>query len=140
MKCISSIVLTGAVFLALGSWSASAAGAGHWAGIADEVIKEIDNAETLAKAGKTDDAKEAVINSYFGIFEEKKMEIAERSALGMTRVTAVEAMFNDLRKAAGKPGATDLHKLAEPLREALRVDARELDAAKIGPDGVEVTK
>jgi len=140
MKRVSSMVLTGAVFLALAPLPASAAQPGHWAGIADEVITEIDSAEALAKAGKADDAKEAVINSYFGIFEEKKMEIAERSTLGMTRVSAVEAMFNDLRKAVGKPGGAELHKLAEPLRQALRADARELDAAKIGPDGVEVMK
>lgn len=114
--------------------------AGYWAGIAEDVIGEVDRAEAFAKAGQTDDAKEAVINSYFALFEDKKMETAERSALGAKHIAEVEAQFNDLRKAAGKPGASDLHLLAESLRRTLRADGRALDDAKIAADGIGVGK
>lgn len=134
----ASMVLAGAGFFA-GCALPAAAAQGYWAGIAEQVTAEIDRAESLAKAGQPNDAKEAVINAYFGLFEELKMEIAERQTLGMERTAQVEALFNDLRKAAGKPGG-DVHRLAEPLRQALRADAKALDAARIGPDGQAVAK
>jgi hypothetical protein len=124
------------VFITAGAAQA----AGYWAGIAEEVIAEINRAEQLAKAGQMDDAKEAVINSYFGLFEDRKMETAERSALGAAHMAEVENLFNDLRKAAGKPAGGDIQKLAESLRKTLRTDAQALDLAKVAADGVGVGK
>jgi hypothetical protein len=106
---------------------------GYWGGIAEEVCAAIDQAEALARAGKPDEAKEAVITAYFALFEDKKMEIAERQSLGEQHIVGVEDQFNALRKAAGRQ--TDLHALAEPLRQALRVDAKALDTAKVAADG-----
>ena len=117
---------TGLVCLTLVS---AQAGQGHWSGVAEEVAAEVDRAEALARDGKPDDAKEAAINAYFGVFEEKKMEIAERQSLGASHVAEVEALFNDLRKASGK--TRDVKSIADALRKALRADGKAMDQAKV---------
>ena len=119
---------------------AQAAGKGYWSGVAEEVCTAITQAETFAKAGKTPEAKEAVITAYFGIFEEKKMEISERANLGSDHTSDIEDLFNGLRKAVAKPGTGNVADLAEKLRQALRTDGKALDAAKVQPDGIEVKK
>lgn len=109
----------------LGAGPAWAAGTGHWQGVAERVCAALDHAETAAAAGRGAEAKDAVIEAYFGLFEGEKMETAERSLLGARRVAAVEEMFNTLRKAAGT--SRDVHAQAEALRQTLRADAAELD-------------
>jgi hypothetical protein len=129
------IWIIGLAVVALAPRPASANG--HWAAVAEEVCTEISRAESSALAGKPDDAKTQVINAYFAIFEEKKMEIAERANLGTRHTADIEDLFNGLRKAVAKSGAPDVAAKAETLRKALRTDAKELDAAKVGVDGVE---
>jgi len=107
---------------------------GHWAGVAEKVIAEIDRAEAAMKAGKAEAAEESAIASYFDLFEALNMEIAERQALGARRVAEVEALFHDLQNQAAKQG--DLRAAAAALRQALRADAKRLDADRVGPDGV----
>ncbi|CCG39780.1 hypothetical protein [Magnetospirillum molischianum] len=113
--------------------SLSQAADGHWAGVAEQVIAEVDRAEAAMKAGNFDAAEEAAIASYFDFFEGLNMEIAERQALGARRVSDVEALFHDLQSQAAK--RADLHGVAASLRKALRADAKQLDADKVGPDG-----
>ncbi|KIL96667.1 hypothetical protein CCC_01930 [Paramagnetospirillum magnetotacticum MS-1] len=137
MKWTWSIGMCTALLLV--SASAWAAG-GYWAGIAGEVCTEVTKVETFAKAGKIEDAKAAFHTAYFGTFEEKKMEIAERSNFGISHTADVEEMFNNLRKAASKPGTGDVSALAETLRRELRQDGKALDAAKVDPDGNEGKK
>lgn len=103
------------------------AGQGRWAQVADQVIAEVDKAEAMAKDGKPDDAKEAAINAYFGVFEELKMEIAERQTLGAAHVAEIESLFNELRKASGK--SRDIKAQADALRKMLKADGKALDAA-----------
>jgi hypothetical protein len=117
-----------------------AAGGGYWSGIAEEVCAEITKAESLAKAGKGSEAKEAIVTAYFGVFEEKKMEISERANLGSSHTADIEEMFNGLRKAVGKAGNGDVPSMAEKLRKALREDGKALDVGKVKPDGLEVSK
>ncbi len=134
MNRVWVIVLCAAASAAL---AGRARAAGHWTQVAEQVAAEIDHAESAAAAGHAEEAKEAVISGYFNQFEQKKMEIAERSALGIEHVSAVEALFHDLHKAIGaKRGTADLHSVAEALRQSLRSDGKALDAAGIGPDGL----
>jgi len=106
---------------------------GHWAGVADKVIAEIDRAEAAMKAGKAEAAEESAIASYFDLFEALNMEIAERQALGARRVAEVESLFHDLQNQAAK--GADLRAAAAALRQALRADAKRLDAEHVAPDG-----
>ena len=133
-------ISTACAALVLAATPAQSAGGGYWAGIAEEVCAEVSKVETLAKAGKIEDAKAAFHTAYFGTFEEKKMEIAERSNFGIAHTADVEEMFNNLRKAASKPGTGDVPALAETLRKQLRKDGKALDAAKVKPDGNEGKK
>lgn len=113
----------------LAAWAAD----GHWAGVADKVIAEIDRAEAAMKAGNAEAAEESAIASYFDLFEALNMEIAERQALGGRRVAEVEALFHDLQNQAAK--RADLRAAAAALRQALRADAKRLDADRVAPDG-----
>ena len=116
--------------LALAALAASpvlAASGDYWANVAEEICSEISRSEDAAKIGHMDDAKSHALAAYFGIFEEKKMEIAERLNLGTSHTADIEEMFNILRKTPVS---------AEKLRKALRNDAQALDQAKIGPDGM----
>ncbi|RAU20360.1 hypothetical protein CU669_18715 [Paramagnetospirillum kuznetsovii] len=124
------------LFVSASAWAAG----GYWAGIAEEVCLEVTKVETFAKAGKIEDAKAAFHAAYFGTFEEKKMEIAERSNFGISHTADVEEMFNNFRKAVSKPGTGDVAALAEALRKQLRQDGKALDTAKVNPDGNEGPK
>jgi len=106
---------------------------GHWGQVAEKVIAEIDRAEAAMKAGKAEAAEESAIASYFDLFEALNMEIAERQALGARRVAEVESLFHDLQNQAAK--GADLRASAAALRQALRADAKRLDAEKVSPDG-----
>jgi len=106
---------------------------GHWGGVAEKVIAEIDRAEAAMKAGNADAAEESAIASYFDLFEALNMEIAERQALGARRVAEVESLFHDLQNLAAK--RADLRAPAAALRQALRADAKRLDAGRVAPDG-----
>lgn len=130
-------VLVFSVLLASG---VNAAEKAHWAAIADEVCEAVGKARTLAKAGKTDDAKGAVTDAYFGVFEEKKMEVAMRSQFGRAHTEDVEEKFNALRKAAGKADMTRVQSLVEAICAAVRKDGAKLDAAKVAADGIGIRK
>jgi hypothetical protein len=106
---------------------------GHWVRVAEKVIAEIDRAEAAMKAGNAEAAEESAIASYFDLFEALNMEIAERQALGARRVAEIESLFHDLQKQAAKQA--DLRAAATALRQALRADAKQLDADHVAPDG-----
>jgi len=127
--------LGAALTLVLGAVSAQAK-EGHWSTVAAEVVAGIDKGEKLAKDGHSDKAKDAVVNAYFDVFEELKMEKAVRLHISLTRTTEIEQLFEDLEEAAGTPGSAKVHPLAEELRRILRHDAGQLDRDKIAADGV----
>lgn len=121
----SKIILALLIALLAGA-SVRAEAANDWKPVAEAVAAEVDRAAHLVSAGHAAEAKDAVLNAYFGIFEGKKMEDAERATLGQTHVAEVEGLFNDLRKAAGR--GDDLRPLASRLRATLEADAAALDA------------
>jgi len=119
--------------------SVQAAEPPHWAGIGQQVVESLRHGQQLAAEGKSDDAKEAMIAAYFDIFEELKMEKAERLHLGMKHVTVIEAQFQAVEDAAGDPKqAKTIKPLVDKLAKALMADAAKLDAQHIAEDGVSV--
>ncbi|MEI7608629.1 MAG: hypothetical protein WCJ64_14730, partial [Rhodospirillaceae bacterium] len=90
------------------------------------------------RAGKVDDAREAVIAAYFGSFEDRKFEAALRKEIGQQHVTEVEARFNAVRKGVSRGGPADeIAATVADLAKTLREDAKTLDERKV-PEAVYV--
>jgi len=118
---------------------ATAAGPSTWSQVAEEIAAQLGLAETLYQEGKPTEAGHAVIQAYFGIFEERKMEAAMRSELGATHTYQVEQQFGALRKAIRtRADRQTVQELAQGIREAVASDARALDRAKIPMEVFEV--
>ena len=114
------------------SGSASAAEAANWSQVAGEIVAHIDNAESLYREGKPTEAGQAVIQAYFGVFEDKKMEAAMRIELGAKHTYQVEKQFGALRKAIRREADREtIQQLAQGIRESVVNDALALDQANI---------
>jgi fumarate hydratase class II/high-affinity iron transporter len=114
---------------------AIAAEDGYWSKLAARIAAEITKAEALALAGKADEAKKAVTQIYFGLFESEKMEAALRKEVGSKHAFEREKQFGEMRKLAGKGApAEEIRRLSAALRAGLAEDGRTLDAAKVSPD------
>jgi hypothetical protein len=121
------------------SGSASAAEAASWSQVAGEIVAHIDNAESLYQEGKPTEAGQAVIQAYFGVFEDKKMEAAMRIELGAKHTYQVEKQFGTLRKAIRREADREtIQQLAQGIRESVVRDARALDQANIPMEVFEV--
>jgi len=121
------------------SGSASAAEAASWSQVAGEIVAQIDNAESLYQEGKPAEAGQAVIQAYFGVFEDKKMEAAMRIELGAKHTYQVEKQFGTLRKAIRREADREtIQQLAQGIRESVVRDARALDQANIPMEVFEV--
>jgi hypothetical protein len=121
------------------SGSASAAEAASWSQVAGEIVANIDNAESLYQEGKPTEAGQAVIQAYFGVFEDKKMEAAMRIELGAKHTYQVEKQFGTLRKAIRREADREtIQQLAQGIRESVVRDARALDQANIPMEVFEV--
>ncbi len=107
----------------------------YWSGIGKNIAGHIDTAQALYDSGDAKAAKRAVIQAYFGEFEDKKMEAAMRMELGAKHTYQVERLFGDLRKAITK-GADQatIATVATAIRNAIERDAIALDAAGIPPE------
>jgi len=107
----------------------------YWSGIAGKIVGHVDRAESLYADGDPKGARRAVIEAYFGVFEETKMEAAMRIELGAKHTYQVERLFGALRKAIKKGvGQVELAENATALREAIVRDALLLDSAGITPE------
>jgi len=114
------------------SESACAAEAASWSQVAGEIVDHIEIAESLYQEGKPTEAGQAVIQAYFGVFEDKKMEAAMRIELGAKHTYQVEKQFGTLRKAIRREaGRETIQQLAQGIRESVVRDARVLDQANI---------
>ena len=101
----------------------------RWAGVAEEVAGQLDQAVAANKAGTADRARQAVLTAYFGLFEDRKMEAAIRKELGQAHTVELEDRFNALRKAVGGGAAPEaVAAQAAELSAMLRKDAIALDA------------
>ena len=125
-----AIIVMGAVLVAAGT--ARSEGAPVWQPLAENIVRIIDEAETHYKAGEAEAAQRSVVEAYFGVFEDRKMEAAMRITIGAKHTRAVEKQFADLRNAIKNgEGASVVHEIAEAIRHAVRRDARILDDAGI---------
>lgn len=103
-----------------------------WAGVAEQIAGRIDEAETLYRKGRADEAQRVVADSYFGIFEKSEMEDALSARMGHDHAEEVEERFGDLRKAIkADKGIEVVRRLADDLRTALRKDGKALDDAGV---------
>lgn len=106
--------------------------AGGWADMAEEVVVRIDEAESLYLSGDAKGAGRSVVEAYFGIFEDKKMEAAIRTTLGSKHAWKVERLFGKMRKLIKKgASAEELKAAAVKVREAVRRDSLVLDEKEI---------
>ncbi len=99
-----------------------------WATVARETAALLDQAAKAAQAGRVEQAKALVSDAYFGVFEERGMEIAIRQEISARRARELERMFGAVREAiaGGEPEDRLRHRITA-LREALVADAGELD-------------
>ncbi len=110
----------------------------RWSGVAEETIGRLETAVAAYRAGKGDDAREAVIAAYFGSFEDRKFEAALRKEIGQQHVTEVEGRFNAVRKGVIGHGAADeIAATVAELAKILREDAKVLEARGV-PEAVYV--
>jgi hypothetical protein len=113
-------------------WAVSAAESSHWSQVAREIVARIAAAESLYQDGKPTEAGHAVIEAYFGIFEDRKMEAAMRTQLGATHTYQVEQQFGALRTAIRQQADKQrVQELARKIRDSVLRDARTLDQARV---------
>jgi len=112
--------------------NASASETTGWSQVAEAIVTRITTAETLYQGGKPTEAGHAVVEAYFGVFEDKKMEAAMRIELGAKHTYQVEQQFGALRKAIRQQAdMATIQALAQGIRESVVRDARALDEANI---------
>lgn len=103
-----------------------------WSQVSEEVVAHINEAESLYREGKPTEAGHAVIQAYFGVFEDRKMEAAMRLELGAKHTYEVEQQFGALRKAIRREADEQtVQALAQGIRDSVVRDARVLDEANI---------
>lgn len=126
-----AVLLSAVCWGAGGSGSVRAGDGFRWAGVAEEVIGELARAEAAVRAGQPDQARQAVLTAYFGLFEDRKLEAAMRKELGQRHTVEVEEQFNALRKGAGAANTAAFGATVTALSAILRQDAAALDAAGV---------
>lgn len=107
----------------------------HWQKTAEEIVVLMDRTVEEYKAGDADKAKRTVIEAYFGVFEDRKMEAAMRMEIGAKHTYKVEKLYGNLRKLIkqGRP-LGEIQTLCEEIKTAMRRDAIVLDKAGIPPE------
>ena len=116
--------------LVLGMAASPDAGAGtfSWTAVAEETIAALNEASLHQAEGDIAQCKRAIVQAYFGVFEEQKMEAAMRKMLGESHAFMVERQFSALRRDAATATPADFSRTVATLAEQLRADARQLDA------------
>ncbi len=111
----------------------------YWQGIAEEIQQYIDRASAQYAAGQPKAAKRTVMQAYFSVFEDRKMEAALRMERGAAYAYQMEERFSDLRKAIQQGAEVQaVQRLAEALKTAVHRDGKLLDQAGIRPNVFEV--
>ena len=119
--------------------NALAAETTNWSQVAEVIVTHITTAETLYQGGKAAEAGRSVVQAYFGVFEDRKMEAAMRTELGAKHTYQVEQQFGALRKAIRQQADMEtIQTLAQGIRESVVRDARALDEANIPMEVFEV--
>lgn len=128
-----------AATLSLGALPALADTA-YWQTQAESVNQAVNAAEAAFAKGDVDGAKRAVTEAYFHNFEDSKLEAAIRRFVSAKRAAEIEKYFATIRKAMTANDAAGVKAVAQSLREAMLVEAKGLDAAKVAPGVFEVNQ
>ncbi len=111
----------------------------YWQGIAEEIQQHIDQANAQYAAGQPKAAKRTVMQAYFSVFEDRKMEAALRMERGAAYAYQMEERFGSLRKAIQQGAEVQaVQRLAAELKTAVHRDGKLLDQAGIRPNVFEV--
>lgn len=118
---LSLLLLLGAAMAAAGDQPPP------WPDIARQVSGLLEDAAKAYEAKDPDRAKELVSEAYFGVFEDRGMEIAVRQQISARRAGELERRFGEIRQAIGRGDASGrIRQTIATLRQALDQDAREL--------------
>ncbi|MDH3231571.1 MAG: hypothetical protein OEN55_17415 [Alphaproteobacteria bacterium] len=118
-----------ALVLLLGTVASPDAGAGtfSWTAVAEDTIAALNEASLRHAEGDITECKRAIVQAYFGVFEERKMEAALRKMLGESHAFMVERQFSTLRRTAATATPAEFGRTVATLAEQLRADAQQLD-------------
>lgn len=111
------------------------AGVRDWGSTVQRVDEVLNSSMEYYSDGRTDEAKKAVTEAYFNLFEGEGMEDAVSLYISDARKSELEGMFNDLRGAiAKKRPLSEIGKKKELLVSALKYDAARLSTGGAGKD------
>ena len=135
----TALLLSGLMYLWALCGSAAAAETFAWSQVAEEIVAQINMAESFYQEDKPKEAGHAVTKAYFGIFEDRKMEAAMRIELGARHAYEVEQQFGALRKAIRRQADKQtVQGLSQEIRVSVERDARALDQANIPMEVFEI--
>lgn len=117
-----------ALALGLAAWPAVSPGSpSPWSAVAAEISGTLDRAAAAHATRQSGRGAELVSEAYFGLFEERGMEVAIRRYVSTRRARELERMFGALRQAiAVGADAGEVRQQVAALREALQAEAAEL--------------
>lgn len=99
-----------------------------WMTVSNEIRMTLDKVLLYYESNQPDKAKSYIIDAYFGVFEEKKMEHAIRKNISSKRAFEIESMFGNIRKAINKKAhLSDVESKIKALSNALEKEAKILD-------------
>ena len=123
-----------ALVLGIAASPAASAGTFSWTTVAEDTIAALNEASLRHAEGDIAQCKRAIVQAYFGVFEEQKMEAAMRKMLGESHAFMVERQFSTLRRDAATVTPAEFSRIVATLAEQLRADARQLDALGVAPE------
>lgn len=94
-----------------------------WLTVATEIRINLEKVLSSYEDDQPDKAKSYIVDAYFGVFEEKKMEHAIKENISTERAHEVESMFGDIRKAH----LSEIESKIKELTDALDKEAEKLD-------------
>lgn len=99
-----------------------------WLTVATEIRINLEKVLSSYEDDQPDKAKSYIVDAYFGVFEEKKMEHAIKENISTERAHEVESMFGDIRKAISrKAHLSEIESKIKELTDALDKEAEKLD-------------
>ncbi len=123
MKRISSITVALLFFLSLPLHAEEV----DWGSTAQRIEEVLNSSMESYRDGRVDEAKKAVTDAYFNLFEGEGMETAVRVYLSEKRVYELEAMFRNIRsEMTSSAPVADVAGKIDSLVSALREDAERL--------------
>src|SRR3990172_13259912 len=98
LKRVSSIIVVFLFFLSLPLYAEGV----DWNSTAQRIEEVLNSSMESYKDGRVDEAKKAVTDAYFNLFEGEGMENAVSLYISEARKSELEGMFSDLRNSIAK--------------------------------------